>query len=137
MRPVILTVECTVNAPVSKVWSLWTLPEHIVNWNFASEDWHSPRATSDFRVGGTFKYRMEARDGSFGFDLFGVFEELVPNERIVYSLEDGRKVIIAFVAQGDQTKITEAFEAEKQNSLELQQAGWQAILNNFKKYAER
>lgn len=137
MQPVVITVSCTVNASPSKVWKLWTTPEDIVNWNAASDDWHTTRATSDLRVGGIFTSRMEAKDGSFGFDFTGVFEELIPEQRLVYSLEDGRKVTITFAGAGEQTVITEAFEAETQNSIELQQGGWQAILNNFKKYAEQ
>ena len=137
MQPVVITVTATVNAPLAKVWTLWNTPEHIEKWNAASDDWHTPRATSDFRVGGVFTSRMEAKDGSFGFDFTGVFEEIVINEKVVYSIADGRKVNITFQVEGESVIVTEKFEAENQNSIELQQQGWQAILNNFKKCAEQ
>ncbi|MEO5644307.1 MAG: SRPBCC family protein [Bacteroidia bacterium] len=131
-----ITVEATVNAPTEKVWEFWTLPEHIKKWNNASEDWHSPSAENDLRNGGKFRTRMEAKDGSFGFDFGGTYDEVKTNERIAYTLEDGRTVDIRFNVDGNTTTITETFEAETENSIELQQGGWQAILNNFKKYAE-
>lgn len=132
----IITVESTVNAPVAKVWEYWTSPEHITQWNNASEDWHTPHAENDLRVGGKFLSRMEAKDGSFGFDFIGVYDEVEENKSIVYTMEDGRKVAIAFISEGGSTEVTESFEAEDINSIELQQGGWQAILNNFKKYVE-
>lgn len=131
-----ITVETTVNAPVEKVWKVWTLPEHIKNWNNASDDWHTPSAENDLRPGGKFSSRMEAKDGSSGFDFEGVYDEVVPQKLISYALGDNRKVKIVFTSKGDQTKVTETFDPENENSLELQKGGWQAILDNFKKYAE-
>jgi uncharacterized protein YndB with AHSA1/START domain len=132
----ILTVFTTVNAPVKKVWEFWTKPEHIVNWNHASDDWHTPKAKNDLRKEGKFCWRMEAKDGSAGFDFEGTFDEIQPLKRILYTLDDGRKVTIAFEDKGSSTTVTEVFEAENENPVKLQQDGWQAILNNFKKYAE-
>ncbi len=131
-----ITVETTVNAPVQKVWEFWTGPEHIVKWNNASDDWHTPRAENDLRVGGKFWSRMEAKDGSFGFDFGGIYDEVTTNEVIAYTIDDGRKVKITFSPSGNETRIVETFEAESMNSIELQRTGWQAILDNFKKYAE-
>ena len=132
----IITVETTVNAPVDQVWKLWTLPEHITQWNNASDDWHTPHAENDMQIGGGFLCRMEAKDGSFGFDFSGKYLEIKENELIVYVIDDGRKVHISFEAAGNATSIIESFEAEGVNSLELQKSGWQSILDNFKKYAE-
>lgn len=131
-----ITVETIVQAPVEKVWECWTKPEHITGWNNASDDWHTPRAENDLRVGGKFLSRMEARDGSMGFDFGGVYDEVKPNERIAYTLDDDRKVKIVFTGNDNETTVTETFEAEKENSVELQRGGWQAILDNFKKYTE-
>ena len=132
----IITVENTINAPVEKVWEYWTKPEHITQWNNASDDWHTPRAENDLRVGGNFVSRMEAKDGSFGFDFGGVYDAVRTNEYIEYTLGDGRKVKITFTADGNKTKVVESFEAESTNSIEMQQGGWQNILDNFKKYTE-
>lgn len=136
MEPVVITISAAVNAPLDRVWNYWNGPEHIVKWNAASDDWHTTKATSDFRVGGTFSSRMEAKDGSFGFDFAGVYEEIIHNEKLAYSIGDGRKVTITFRYDGEAVLVTEMFEAEGQNEIELQRQGWQAILNNFKKYAE-
>jgi uncharacterized protein YndB with AHSA1/START domain len=132
-----ITVKTTVNAPVEKVWEYWTEPKHITKWNNASEDWHTPFAENDLRVGGKFLSRMEAKDGSFGFDLSGIYDEVNLHEVISYTLPDGRKVKIIFVGHENKTDIIETFHAETENSIELQQKGWQAILDNFKKYAEQ
>ena len=132
----IITVETTINAPVLKVWKSWTSPEHIIHWNNASDDWHTPRAENDFRVGGSFLSRMEAKDGSFGFDFAGAYNEIKAHELIIYTLFDGRKVRINFDTAGNATTIIESFEAESENSVELQKYGWQSILNNFKRYVE-
>ncbi len=132
----IITVENTINAPVEKVWQYWTMPEHITKWNNASDDWHTPRAENDLRVGGSFVARMEAKDGSFGFDFGGVYDSVINNEYIEYTLGDDRKVKITFSVQGNTTKVVESFDAESTNSVELQKGGWQAILDNFKKYTE-
>ncbi len=131
-----ITVENTVKAPVEKVWQFWTLPEHITKWSNASNDWHTPFAENDLKVGGKFMSRMEAKDGSFGFDFGGVYDEVKTNKMIAYTIGDGRKVKISFSTNGDETKIVETFEAENTNSIEMQRGGWQAILDNFKKYAE-
>lgn len=131
-----ITVEATVNAPIQKAWDYWTKPEHIMKWNFASDDWQCPKAENDIRTGGKFMSRMEAKDGSFGFDFEGVYDEVKPLELISYSMSDGRKVNIHFSSEGNQTTVKESFDAESENSAEMQKAGWQAILNNFKKYVE-
>lgn len=131
-----ITVEATVNAPVLKVWNFWTSPEHIIHWNNASDDWHTTRAENDFRTGGSFLSRMEAKDGSFGFDFAGAYNEIKALELIIYTLFDGRKVRINFETAGNATTIIESFEAENENSTELQKHGWQSILDNFKRYVE-
>lgn len=131
-----ITVEIIVNAPIEKVWKFWTLPEHITKWNNASDDWHTTSAENDLRTGGKFMSRMEARDGSFGFDFSGVYDKVINHELIIYTLEDGRKVKIDFSFNEKETKVVETFDPENENPLELQKSGWQAILNNFKKYAE-
>jgi uncharacterized protein YndB with AHSA1/START domain len=129
-----IIVETTVQAPVEKVWEYWTEPTHITKWNTASEEWHTPFAENDLQVGGKFLSRMEAKDGSFGFDFGGVYDDVRLNEGIAYTLEDGRKVTITFISHGDETKVIETFDAESTNPIEMQEAGWQAILDNFKKY---
>ncbi|MGE7273631.1 SRPBCC family protein [Brevibacillus panacihumi] len=134
--PVTITVETVVHSPVEKVWEYWTDPEHIKQWNNASDDWHTPYAENDLKVGGKFVSRMEAKDGSFGFDFGGVYDEVSTNESIAYTMGDGRKVKIVFLRQENDTRIIESFDAEETNTVEMQQAGWQAILDNFKKYAE-
>jgi len=132
----IITVESTINALVEKIWDYWTTPGHIINWCAASDDWHTPSAENDLRTGGKFSYRMEAKDGSFGFDFGGVYDEVITNKLIAYTIGDGRKVKITFSTQGAQTKVVESFEAESTNPIEMQRDGWQAILDNFKKYTE-
>lgn len=131
-----ITVKTLVNAPVEKVWRCWAEPQHIVCWNAASDDWHTPKAENDLQVGGRFVYRMEAKDGSFGFDFSGKYDKVELHRQIEYTLDDERTVQISFAMQDDGTLITETFEAENENTLELQQNGWQAILNNFKKHTE-
>ncbi|WP_261134423.1 SRPBCC family protein [Bacillus sp. Marseille-Q3570] len=133
---VTITVETTVRTPVEEVWRYWTEPQHITKWSFASDDWHAPNAENDLRTGGKFHTRMEAKDGSFGFDFSGVYDEVKIHELISYTLDDGRKVTISFVPQENETKIIETFEAESDNPIEMQEAGWQAFLDNFKKYSE-
>jgi uncharacterized protein YndB with AHSA1/START domain len=123
-----ITVQSTVKAPLDKVWKLWTGPQHITQWNNASDDWHTPCAENDLRVGGKFLSRMEAKDGSFGFDFWGVYDEVKANEMIAYTMGDGRKARITFSAMGTETKVMETFEVETENSVELQRGGWQAIL---------
>ncbi len=132
----LITIEATIHAPVEKVWKLWTGPEHIVKWNNASDDWHTTKAENDLRPGGKFISRMEAKDGSFGFDFGGVYDEVITNKLISYTLGDGRKVKVDFISNNNETKVITIFEAESQNPVEMQRGGWQAILNNFKKYTE-
>jgi uncharacterized protein YndB with AHSA1/START domain len=131
-----ITVKNRVRASSEKVWDLWTSPEHIVQWNSPSPDWHSPKAENDIRPGGQFNIRMEARDGSFGFDFEGTYDEVIPHKRITYTMGDGRKVEISFTENGEETGIVETFDPENQNPIEMQRGGWQAILDNFKAYAE-
>jgi uncharacterized protein YndB with AHSA1/START domain len=132
----VITIAAMVHAPVEKVWNLWNGPEHIVKWAAASDDWHTTKSENDLREGGAFSSRMEAKDGSFGFDFGGIYDVIKPYELITYTLGDSRKVEIIFEQEDDATKITQHFEAEGTNPVEMQRGGWQAILNNFKKYAE-
>ena len=132
-----ITVQAVINAPVGQVWKLYTEPEHVMKWNNASNDWHTPRAESNLKVGGKFLYRMEAKDGSSGFDFDGTFEQVIANELIVYSISDGRKVEVTLTKDDNaRTKMATTFEAENSNPIEMQRDGWQAILNNFKIYVE-
>ncbi len=131
-----ITIEATVKTPVTKVWEYYTEPKHITQWNSASDDWHTTRAENDLRQGGKFLSRMEAKDGSFGFDFGGVYDEVKLNELIAYTMGDGRKARIVFSATGSETKVITTFDAETENLVEMQRDGWQAILNNFKKYVE-
>lgn len=131
-----ITIETSVNASLEKVWKLWSEPTHIKLWNNASPDWHTPAAENDLRAGGKFNVRMEAKDGSFGFDFAGVYDEVKINELIAYTIGDGRKVKVTFKKNGNETKVIETFEPESENSIDMQRGGWQAILDNFKKYAE-
>ena len=131
-----ITVEVQINAPVDKVWTLWTSPEHITQWNNPSPEWHTPKAQHDLRAGGNFLFRMEARDGSMGFDYGGVYDAVKPNEYLEYTIEDGRKVKIYFTGEGIRSKIVQTFEAETMNTVEQQRVGWQGILNSFKEYTE-
>lgn len=131
-----ITVRSTIEAPVEKVWKCWTGPEHIVHWNNASDDWHTPRAENDLRIGGKFLSRMESKDGQTGFDFTGEYTDIRNNERIAYTMEDGRKVIIRFQKEGDRTEVIEEFDAENTHSEDMQRSGWQAILDNFKNYVE-
>lgn len=132
----LIRVHAKINASVERVWKCWITPVDIQKWNNASVDWHTPHAENDLRQGGKFNYRMEARDGSFGFDFGGIYKKVITFNQIAYVLGDGRKVNILFSADDNQTEIIETFEAEDTNSIEQQRFGWQAILNNFKKYAE-
>ena len=127
-----ITVEATINAPIEKVWKLWITPKDICKWNSASADWHTTISENYLRVGGKFTTRMEAKDGSIGFDFWGIYDEVKTNELIAYTM--GAAVV--FTADGESTKLVETFEAETQNTVELQRSGWQAILDSFKNYAE-
>jgi uncharacterized protein YndB with AHSA1/START domain len=132
----VLTVQATVAVPIDLAWNAFTQPTHVVNWNNASDDWHCPSAKNDLSVGGRFVYVMAARDGSMSFDFGGTYDAVKLHELISYTMDDGRKVTVTFAKEGNGTHVTESFEAESMNSLELQQGGWQAILDNYKKYAE-
>jgi uncharacterized protein YndB with AHSA1/START domain len=132
-----ITVSATINAPIEKVWKCWITPEDICNWNAASDDWHTPRAENDLRVGGRFVSRMESKDGTMGFDFNGVYTEVETHEKIAYTIEGGREVKIFFSSNGGATEVIETFDAEDVNAAELQRAGWQAILDNFKFYVEK
>ena len=131
-----ITIESTVSASPAKVWESWTEPKHITKWNFAADTWQCPRASNDLRVGGKYSARMEAKDGSFGFDFDAVYDEVVAQKKMTYTLGDGRKVSTQFEDLGGKTKITTVFDAETQNPEEMQRQGWQSILSNFKKYVE-
>ena len=132
----ILTVRATIEAPVEKVWNTWTTPAHIMKWNSASNDWHTPYAENDLRTGGKFKSTMAAKDGSASFDFEGTYTDVKQYKRIAYAMSDGRTVQVVFEGNGNRTAITEAFDAETENPIELQQQGWQEILDNFKRYTE-
>lgn len=131
-----LTVSAAINAPIKSVWDKWTIPHHITKWNFASDDWHCPKAENDLRVGGRMNSRMEAKDGSFGFDFEGIYEEVIDHKKIAYKMADGRNATTTFEDSNSATIVTITFDAENENPVEMQQGGWQAILNNFKKYVE-
>lgn len=132
-----ITVSSIINANKDKVWENWNRPEHITQWNFADDSWHCPKAENDLRNGGKLKSRMEAKDGSFGFDFEATYDEVVKNERIAYTMTDGRKAVINFEGIDGKTKITTTFDAENENSIEMQKDGWQAIIDNFKNYTEQ
>jgi len=132
-----IEVKSTINAPLSQVWEFWTLPNHIVNWNFASNDWHCPKAENNLEIGGEFHYLMEAKDGSFNFDFWGTYVNIEVEKQIEISLGDGRKMSVLFEFSDDKTIITEKFDPESVNPVELQKAGWQMILDNFKLYIEK
>jgi uncharacterized protein YndB with AHSA1/START domain len=131
-----VTIQTTVNAPVKKAWETFTDPSHITKWAFASDDWHAPYADNDLREGGTFKTTMAAKDGSFSFDFGGVYTKVRPHEAIEYTMGDDRKVKVSFKDNGDSTTVTETFDTESTNPVEMQRDGWQAILDNYKKYTE-
>ncbi len=131
-----ITVEIEINVPAEKVWQYWRKPEHVMKWNYASEDWQTTQAENDLRVGGRFLSRMEAKNGSFGFDFEGTYDSIILYKLIAYTLGDGRKVRVTFIKDGNSTRIIENFETENANPVELQGGGWQSILNNFRKYTE-
>ncbi|MCG7344736.1 SRPBCC family protein [Sporosarcina sp. ACRSL] len=132
-----ITIRTTIQVPVEKVWEYWTEPNHIKKWNSASDDWHTPFAENDLRPGGKFTSRMEAKDGSMGFDFGGIYDEVKLHEVISYTMGDGRKVNITFTGQGNETEVIETFDAETEHPVDFQRQGWQAILDNFKRYAEQ
>jgi uncharacterized protein YndB with AHSA1/START domain len=132
-----ITVAVSVHASPERAWAAFTDPAAVTQWNFASADWHCPRARNDLRAGGAFSYRMEARDGSFGFDLEGTFRELSPPTHLRYSLGEDREVVVQFTPEGDATRVTQTFTPEGTHTLEQQREGWQAILDNYKRHVER
>jgi uncharacterized protein YndB with AHSA1/START domain len=132
-----ITVETLLAAPVERAWAAFTTPEDIMRWNFASADWCCPAAEVDLRVGGIHKARMEAKDGSFGFDFEGVYEEVEPGRALTLVLGDGRRARTTFAPSGEGTRVTTIFDAETQHSIEMQRDGWQAILDNFASHAGR
>ena len=135
-QPSVITVQALVNATIEKVWEMWTNPKHIVKWNNASDDWHTPKAENDLRKGGKFTYTMAERNGSAKFNFEGVYTNIEENKIIEYAMADGRKVKIDFTPMENETNVVETFDPENENSSELQKAGWQSILDNFKKYTE-
>ena len=131
-----INIETLVSADSAKVWDYYTKPEHIIHWNFASDDWGCPYSENDLRPGGRLKSRMEAKDGSFGFDFEAVYDEIIDHQKIVYTMCDDRQAIVLFEDLGQQTKVQISFDAENENPEDMQRQGWQAILDNFKKYTE-
>jgi uncharacterized protein YndB with AHSA1/START domain len=131
-----VTVSATIDADVKDVWNYYTTPEHITKWNFADPSWHCPSASNDMKVGGRYVARMEARDGSFGFNFEAIYDEIVTGEKFTYSMLNGRQATVDFKKNGNQTAVTVSFDPETENPLDMQRRGWQAILDNFKKYAE-
>lgn len=132
-----ITINATIKAPINKVWDFWILPEHITKWNFADPSWHCPKAENDLKVGGKYLAKMEAKDGSFGFDFEAVYDVVTFQKEITYTMADGRKATTIFEKMENTTNVTTTFDAETENSVELQKSGWQAILNNFKNYTEK
>jgi uncharacterized protein YndB with AHSA1/START domain len=132
----LITVQTKINAPLETVWELWTNPEHIKKWNNASDDWHTPHAQNDVQTGGKFLIRMEAKDQSVGFDFGGTYTKVIDLKQLEYTMDDGRTIRVQFEESDGSTHIAESFEAETENSIEMQQQGWQAILENFKQYVE-
>lgn len=131
-----ITVTATVNADAKKTWNYYNSPEHITKWNFADPSWQCPSASNDLKVGGKYKARMEAKDGSFGFDFEATYNEIIDGKEFTYTMPDGREVNVIFGENGNRTDIDVTFDAESENPIEMQKAGWQAILDNFKKYTE-
>lgn len=131
-----IAIEATVKSDIGKVWSAWTTPSDINQWNAANDDWHNPRSENDLRVGGKFCYRMEAKDGEMGFDFEGTYTKVVPQQLIEYVMEDNRVVSITFEPVSNGIKVVETFDAEDANSSEMQRQGWQSILNRFASYVE-
>ncbi|MCB0501777.1 MAG: SRPBCC family protein [Bacteroidetes bacterium] len=131
-----ITVTTTIKANLEKVWAYWTQPEHIIQWNFAAEEWCCPRATNELQSGGSFNWRMESKDGKMGFDFVGTYDKIIENELITYKMPDGRQVDITFESTGEEVIVKEIFDPEQINPIDLQRNGWQAILENFKKHVE-
>ena len=133
----LVTVQAIIKAPINKVWEYWTNPAHIVHWNFASADWHCPNATNNLEISGEFHYLMAAKDGSVSFDFWGTYQAIEINKQIEAILGDGRKMGVSFEETTEGTLITEQFEPETMNAVELQKTGWQLILDNFKSYVDK
>ena len=133
----LITVQSNIQAPVQKVWEFFTNPQHVINWNFAMPEWHCPSATNQLEVGGEFHYTMSARDNSMSFDFWGTYQKIEKEKNIQILLGDGRSMLVTFEMTDATTIITEKFEPEKENPVEMQQAGWQMILDNFKRYVEQ
>ncbi len=131
-----ITIKATINVPVEKVWKAWNTPEDIMQWNAADPSWHSPSSENDLRVGGKFKHRMEAKDGSFGFDFEGTYNRVELHKEITYTMGDGRQATTLFTGQNGKTTIQTTFDAESENDPDFQKQGWQVILDNFVKYVE-
>ena len=131
-----ITVTTTIKANIEKIWAYWTQPEHIIQWNFAAEEWCCPRATNELQSGGSFNWRMESKDGKMGFDFVGTYDKIIENELITYKMPDGRQVDITFESTGEEVIVKEIFDPEQINPIDLQRNGWQAILENFKKHVE-
>lgn len=132
-----LLIEVHVGTNAEKAWACYTDPQHITQWNFASPDWHCPSASNDLRVGGKYIARMEARDGSFGFDFEGIYSAVEQGHSLAYVLSDGRKVEVRFQPTAEGTRVEVEFDAENENPIELQKGGWQAILNNYAKHTDQ
>ncbi len=132
-----ITVEATVNAPVAKVWETWNTPSDIMQWNTADPSWHTPSSENDLRTGGKFKNRMEAKDGSFGFDFEGTYDKVDLHKEIAYTMPDGRTARTIFEEKEGKTSVATTFDAETENDPEFQKQGWQSILDNFVRYAEK
>lgn len=132
-----ITVRVTIRDTLPAVWARFTNPADIMQWNSASSDWHCPEAENDLRVGGRFRYRMAARDGSAAFDFEGTYTEVIPNKQIAFALGDARTVRVTFADGGDTVSVTETFDPEAFNPRELQQEGWQAILSRFAQHCEQ
>jgi uncharacterized protein YndB with AHSA1/START domain len=131
-----ISIETTINAPISTVWEKWTSPSHVQYWNFASPDWHCPKATTELKIGGEFHYEMASKDGTMSFDFWGTFQQIEPEKFLDIIIGDGRKMHVNFEKTESGTTVTEQFEPENQNPEDMQKAGWQMILDNFKNYVE-
>lgn len=132
-----ITVQTSINKPIQTVWKCWITPADIEKWNAASDDWHTTKAKNDIQTGGIFSYRMEAKDGSFGFDCDGTYTKVIDYKTIEYTMADGREATVVFKERDNKTELVETFDAENENPIELQRNGWQAILDNFKKHVEQ
>lgn len=132
-----ITISVSIKGTVQDVWNKFNQGEHMIHWNFAADDWHCPKAETDLKTGGKLLVTMAAKDGSFAFDITAIYDEVIPNQKVSYTMEDGRTVKTTFEQQGDIVHLVETFEAESENSIDMQRTGWQMILDNFKKYCEK